>query len=1127
VFGIEKVFIYIDMPIKISLSSGSVPTDALLIPDLEGIQKIANGDLGIADSIKKNFMFGKIASSGLDEEGMEIFLKAGGVKLPNELSSYKDKDSGRLKIPIEDVEPDPTNDKMGLKALEKTTFQTIFETQKPYLEAMMLLSETMVDFEDIIARVSGIASLDGLSLRPNQNPNSLYAKVNAVEEDLNKMRNLSKDKTGGSKFSRLTTAQKQSGIQMDVLNAQNPPKNKITITNTANNTYEWEILGTEYSTGVKIEGIKYETIYKDILENDLLLNPEGEPPPPKKYGKDIPEEDEKPPVIVFGHFDHNGDVDDITHFKWASWLKREPFFSPYTEGVSGPQVTKWYGDWEQLQPGDESKFEAYVRDYVKNRLTKKNNGRVPSQQTIDEVFEFIRKKLDMRDIIERGNEYCFLNLIRNTNPDEGLGLGDDSSDDVAKVTAGRNFMYLPKKINYKGREVFVNPEADYDMQIIKLVPTKEVYYKGNRDVYNQQLKRTSPLIGNYQNVNVIDALDQEDYETSYLRDGYVIRTSADPRRVQTLTKYKRNVEDTSDSRYHDYRVTYIIEGILRDKPRTNEPEEDEEIGQENDPNKKYYKRGHFFTAIFKFIDSIIDIAVDLLPQIKDIFNLFSAPHEFIFDIALEKVGDNFELLSGELVDKFTEALNMSDKLERINFVQNDPTLKKFVFIDETTADMKFLFDSVAMFDLMGFNFGIQFTNLFPKFIINENGRDKDDLTSFKKSVNNNFNDNVVGNVRKARGSGPGIAGTNINDVERANPNVRQDNPDSSVVNQPGYETVSIKYSTGRRLEGIDYEYIYITQEVEKLIKQGDELFDIAEQSDVFPDLDSAIGALQKYDEALEKDPNNDALKDRIKELKDKFKVQLNMIFKFIFDIVSMPIKVAKNVLGTVLDLFDSITLKTIAVEIPEFLTFKWLLKNFKPNTILEFIGIRFDPGLLLEWLSKARNGDYNPEQKFNMDQVFAMPFVQQLPEVNIDELFEIAKKPLQVLTQLFKFVEQIITGAVQFILDIINIDKVLNVPDFNISKYVDGNLSIEELAKLLNNEDSNVLNNSYVEDSDGDSVSNNPNSNGVNKPSDRFLYDIKLPNGEIIRGLNRTELDVYIEANSDIRYEFRFPQNGS
>lgn len=1091
------------MAIKISLSSGTLATDSLLIPDLEGIKKIARGDLGIADTIKKNFMFGRIAASGLDEEAMSIFLKSGGVTTTKDLASYKDKDTGRLKIPINDISSNPVNDKLGLKSLEKTVFQSVFETQKPYLEAMMLVSESMVDFEDIIARLSGVVSLDGLSLRPNRNTNSLFSKLNSIENDINKIRNLSKDRKVGSKFSKLTTTQKQSGIRLDVINIQNPPNNKVTLSNKSDDTFVWEIIGTEYSTGVKIDGINYETIYKDIINNDLILDSSIKLPNPKKYGKEIPIEDEKPPTIVFAHFDNDGNVDDINHYKWKEWLNRT-----YTDGSVGPGTTKWYGEWEQLNRNNKGRYESYIRDYVKNRLTKKNNGRVPDKSVINDVYNFIKKKIDVQDIIDKGNEYCFMNLINITDPELGLNIGSDSSNDVGKVTNNRRQMFLPRKINYKGKEVFIDPEADYYLQIIKLEPTYYVGYKDKADTYNQQFKRTTPIAGNYQGVNVRDVLNREDYSNSFLNDGYNIRVRGESRRVQNIPKFLLDENHTTSTQFHDKTPTYIIEGVRREKPKSNKPEVIKPETPE-DNNKKYYKRAHFFSAIAKFIDSIIDIALDLLPQLKDVYKLFSKPHEFLFDIILEKVGDNFELLSNEIIDKFSEANSINDIYEKVSFVRGEPMLKKFVFIDETTGKMKFLFDSVGMFDLMGFNFGVQLTNLIPKFVIGSNGRNKDDLTSSKKSVNGNFNDELIGDIRKAKGS----TGSKTSDIENGNLNNRADDP-SVDSNSIGFENISIKYSTGEKIEGIDYEFIYITQDVEKLIRRGDELFNIAAMSDINQDLDSAIGALQNYDQALEKDPNNQAIKDKINELKGKFRVQLNMIFKFLFNLVSMPIKIAKNVLGKVLDLFDSITLETVESEIPEFLKFEWILDNFKPDFILSLLGIRFNPSLLVEWLSKSKNGDYNKEHKFNLDQVMAIPFLQQLPEVNIDELLVITKKPLSVLTQLFKFVEQMVTGIIQFILDIINIDKVIKVPEFNISKFIDGNLSIAELQKLLNGEGNDILNNST-----------DISGSNINIPSSNFLYDIKLPNGEVIKGLNRVELDSYIEANSSLQYEFSFPEN--
>ncbi len=242
----QKVFIYIDMARKISLSNGIIPTDSLLIPDVESIIKFSSGDLGISETIKKAFIYRNIAASNMDQESMEIYLKTSGMETTQSLDSY---DTGeRFRIPIEELELNPNNETLGLKALEKTVIKTIFETQKPYLEVAILFTESLVDIEDIMARFATSLALDGKSLRPSRNENSLFTKLGKAKEEVAKMNNLSKDKKGGSKFSKLTTEQKLEGINLDVLNVQTPTAgnnvpsqdgNKILITNKTDKTIVW------------------------------------------------------------------------------------------------------------------------------------------------------------------------------------------------------------------------------------------------------------------------------------------------------------------------------------------------------------------------------------------------------------------------------------------------------------------------------------------------------------------------------------------------------------------------------------------------------------------------------------------------------------------------------------------------------------------------------------------------------------------------------------------------------------------------------------------------------------------------------------------------------------------------
>ena len=79
----------------------------------------------------------------------------------------------QIKIPSE-------NDLTGFKAFEKTTLQSIFETQKPYMEIAKTVLSLLVDIEDIVARVMPLASVNPLkhkSEKPTVNSGGNGAKA--------------------------------------------------------------------------------------------------------------------------------------------------------------------------------------------------------------------------------------------------------------------------------------------------------------------------------------------------------------------------------------------------------------------------------------------------------------------------------------------------------------------------------------------------------------------------------------------------------------------------------------------------------------------------------------------------------------------------------------------------------------------------------------------------------------------------------------------------------------------------------------------------------------------------------------------------------------------------------------
>ena len=78
----------------------------------------------------------------------------------------------------------------------------------------------------------------------------------------------------------------------------------------------------------------------------------------------------------------------------------------------------------------------------------------------------------------------------------------------------------------------------------------------------------------------------------------------------------------------------------------------------------------------------------------------------------------------------------------------------------------------------------------------------------------------------------------------------------------------------------------------------------------------------------------------------------------------------------------------------------------------------------------------------------------------------------------------------------------------------DGSLSAEELSKLINNDNVGDLLNPIDESED--------NGDGTGSKLDQFVYEIKLPNGDIIKKTSLEELNKYMENNSEFNYEKNF-----
>jgi hypothetical protein len=185
---------------QISKSIGITSSAMLLVPNSDYIQKLVEGDLGIGDSILKGMMAENFASPSLasNEMAFRKFAELNKIDLSGEdINKYKK--NGKFVMPTEKITVSKEWDKIGLKSIEKTTLQSIFETQKPYIEVAKLVIENVAKIEDIIARVMPLISISPLSCKskkPNSNAgNGKFPKALGYKNGESLVKELSKLET--------------------------------------------------------------------------------------------------------------------------------------------------------------------------------------------------------------------------------------------------------------------------------------------------------------------------------------------------------------------------------------------------------------------------------------------------------------------------------------------------------------------------------------------------------------------------------------------------------------------------------------------------------------------------------------------------------------------------------------------------------------------------------------------------------------------------------------------------------------------------------------------------------------------------------------------------------------------
>ena len=257
------------------------------------------------------------------------------------------------------------------------------------------------------------------------------------------------------------------------------------------------------------------------------------------------------------------------------------------------------------------------------------------------------------------------------------------------------------------------------------------------------------------------------------------------------------------------------------------------------------------------------------------------------------------------------------------------------------GDFKFMLDGVGFIPFNIFNFDLSFgmelnfTNLIYKkapikLIFDKSKRNnssKKDPCASNQENNNNISNTGGGTPTNKDGN-------------------NSDNKNSENV----YQVVSTWYSTGQFIEGVDYNYYYVTQENEELLNEVEKLENTGNPEDVFL-------AKEKLQEAIKKNPLDETLKEKLKDIKLKLldtATASQPILKLILSLVTLPLKIIADIIQWILCFFKGLVNPlTLPQKLIEFFTFKWLLKFVTPKGILETLGIKFNPQLLLKWVGQS------------------------------------------------------------------------------------------------------------------------------------------------------------------------------
>ena len=1045
--------------------------ETLFVPDIKYLTKFVNGEIGINEGItKKSYMrnIGKTKSVA----ALDIFLKTTGSTL--RLPSQQYLINGKIQVPPQDLTLGTNyNNLGGLLAMEKSMVQSIFETQKPYIEIVKLIIENFVKIEDIIARVSAIG---GKSLKPSGNPRALgYAGRTDVTGGIYSLDKLTSLGTQANK----TDSNQTIPFPLDSTTQENTsgkiPNNYVAITQSI-----------VYSTGNYEPNVKYTYIYKDEISDNIVIPTDGT----ASIVLDNPNDDlGKPNTVVLTVFDSNFNlvdndtiknklnflnISDKYHDQWKQitigsdynyvWVKNG---YPDYVGVNPPTNQTGYSIKQDstganvLAISNDTNniinlYYDFYTNYTNTQLSGVTNSSTYSTDLINQLKQDNSVEISISYLISNG----FLPFGYNK-----MGLSDSDANKLLKNAKP----YKPGQIN----GTWIDPENDYDFKLIKVVPV----YDTSKD--NSYLNTTNP----------------------YSSGLYGTPTDSQNQTIDSINRYVTDKNDTD--------VFYIVEGVLSSTNQQPFDIGDGNAGQANNAsgNRGYYRIKDVFKAIKVFIRMLVDVFSKLIPAIEDLISIIKNPVTFLTDKIIAKLGDNngsenikFGIFSKDFLNELKKIFMVAPDLRKK--YASSTILKNYVFVGVNGA-VKFLVDGSASIKLFGDAPSLSF---IPSITFGLESYLSTLATSKPKVPIQVFFEKIAQNT---------ATNTNATTNNLANPTTASPNTSSVSANQNNIpnisptnvgddsSNVSITYSTGTYKSNVNYTYIYVTQYIASLINEAQK----------YEDGGDYARAMDLLRQAQLQDPNNEYISDKMNEISKKAGSTYQPILGLILNMVALPLKVVYNIIAYVLDFFKSLTNPfTLAGKIVDFLKFEWILDFFSPtskNGILSMLGLVFDIPTLTNWIT---NIDTINKDEFDMNDVFKMPWSLPLPKYSKKQFKAIisggTSNILAMINSILCLIEAALNGIIDFIWALFGLGAIIPQPYLKICKDTNSDLSAQDIMDLLNGnyKDKTIQSFPYNEAD----TSNNYN----------FVYDIKTSDGRDLKDLNLVELQQWIEQNKNLQFIF-------